>query len=66
MGKWGEYNPPVLFHCASCGAAIRAGEKYHKIYIKGISWEFCTLCIGLSEYIPIALSSLSSVTFVSS
>lgn len=48
---FGKYNPPVLFHCASCGAAIRAGEKYHKIYIKGVPWEFCTLCISLSEYI---------------
>lgn len=45
-----KYTAPVVLRCESCGAAIRAGDKYHKLYIKGSPRIFCKLCVELSEY----------------
>lgn len=45
-----KYTAPVLLRCESCGAAIRAGEKYHKLHIKGRPLYFCPICVSLSEY----------------
>lgn len=47
----GKYNPPVLYRCMSCGAAIRKNDKYHKLHIKGQVYIFCTLCVELSDHI---------------
>lgn len=41
---------PVVCRCLSCGAPIRQGERYHKLYIKGEPYQFCTSCVFLSEF----------------
>lgn len=51
MNKFGKYNPPILYRCMSCGAAIRKGDKYHKLQVKGQSFIFCAPCVGLSQHI---------------
>lgn len=48
---FGKYNPPVLYRCMSCGAAIRKDDKYHLLHIKGQKYIFCKLCVELSDHI---------------
>lgn len=51
MKEFGKYNPAVLYRCMSCGAAIRKGDKYHLLRIKGQKYIFCKLCVELSDHI---------------
>lgn len=44
-----KYTAPVVLRCLSCGAPIRAGDKYHKLHIKGVPYEFCQTCVFLSD-----------------
>lgn len=48
--KTTKHSAPVILRCLSCGAPIRAGQKYHKLHIKGQPYYFCTMCVGLSEF----------------
>lgn len=45
-----KYTPQVIYRCQSCGAAIRHREKYHKLFVKGVPYIYCELCIALSQY----------------
>lgn len=49
--QFGKYNPPILYRCMSCGAAIRKYDKYHELHIKGQKYIFCKLCVELSDHI---------------
>lgn len=48
---FGKHNPPILYRCMSCGAAIRKDDKYHKLHVKGQPFIFCKLCVELSDHI---------------
>lgn len=51
MNEFGKYNPPVLYRCISCDAAIRKDDKYYKLNVKGQPFIFCARCVELSDHI---------------
>lgn len=51
MKEFGKYNPPILYRCQSCGAAIRKDDKFHKLHVKGQPFIFCALCVEMSDHI---------------
>lgn len=44
-----KHTYPVVLRCLSCGAPIRIGDKYHRLHIKGVPYEFCKTCVFLSD-----------------
>lgn len=44
-----KHSEQIVLRCDSCGAAIRVGDKYNKLYVNGQKYCFCNFCIGLSE-----------------
>lgn len=45
-----KHSEQIVLRCDSCGAAIRVGDKYNKLHVKGQKYCFCSFCIGLSEF----------------
>lgn len=44
-----KHSEQIVLRCDSCGAAIRVGDKYNKLHVKGQKYCFCSFCVGLSE-----------------
>lgn len=51
MKEFGKYNPPIVYRCLSCDAAIRKDDKYYKLNVKGQPFIFCAQCVELSDHI---------------
>lgn len=45
-----KHSEQIVLRCDSCGAAIRVGDKYNKLHVKGQKYCFCSFCVGLSEF----------------